>query len=93
MDRQREHAREGAQPDRRHEDEGEDDLVDAARGVEHLAGGMEHQRARRQVARGEEAQGQGEQDGEKRSPHCQLDGLEHRPHQPLHEGPVGRHHA
>ncbi len=92
MHGQGQHAGEGAQAHGRHEDQREDDLVDAARDVEHLAREVEHRQVGREVARREEAHRHGHDDREQRAPQGDLNGLDRGHPELVEEGPVGRHH-
>ena len=81
------------EPDRGNKDQREYEFIDPARQIEHLARGMEHEQAGREVTRGDKAQGQRQKDREKRSPDCQLNCLHYRLHETIQEPQIGRKHA
>ena len=68
MESQGQGAGEGPEADRRHEHEGEHELVDRAQDVHAPARDVIDRRVRGAVARAEEAEGDGDHDGEDRAP-------------------------
>ena len=93
VDRERQHAGERAEPDRGDEDQREDDLVDAAHHVQHLAHEMIDRRMRRQIARREDADRQRKDHAEDRAPDRDLQAFDRGLPQLVDEREVRRHHA
>ena len=92
-DDKRQHAGEGPKPDRRDENQRQDDLVDAAHHVQHLAHEVIDRGMRREIARREHADRQREDHAEDRAPHRDLQAFNRGLPQSVDEGEVRRHHA